>query len=173
MKKFNVIIYIALIAGAYFYFVHENKTERLTKETTPPIPESNQPTSGDMAESKDTSTGNIATGRSPGEIPSDELPEDIKKAATRTESNNPDDLPPDLKAQLNAPPPELPEDLRRQLEMEPQELPPDLKAQLESPPPPIPDDIKRALAIPPRVVSIEEVNTPFDTIDANDEEIIE
>ncbi len=58
----------------------------------------------------------------------------------------------------------LPEDLRRQLEGPPPELPEDLKAQLENPSAEIPEDIKKAMDTPPRSVTIEEVNTPSPVI---------
>jgi len=55
---------------------------------------------------------------------------------------------------------ELPDDLKRQLESPPPELPDDLKSQLSNPNPEIPEDIRRAMEVPPRKVSIEEVNNP-------------
>ena len=58
----------------------------------------------------------------------------------------------------------LPEDLRRQLEGPPPELPEDLKAQLENPSNQIPEDIKKAMDTPPRSVTIEEVNNPSPVI---------
>lgn len=77
-----------------------------------------------------------------------------------TEGTEKAQIPPDLQAQLDAPPPELPEDLKRQLNAPPPELPADLKAQLNAPPRELPEDIKRALAIPPRIVTLDEVNNP-------------
>lgn len=172
MKLVNVLIYLSLIIVAYFYFIYEHKTEDLSRQSNsvddPKGVKDINPTKAG------SSSQNYLESLAPKEVPYDELPEDIKRAAKNSESNDPNDLPDDLKAQLNAPPPELPDDLRRQLEMPPQELPPDLKAQLEAPPPPIPDDIKRALAIPPRTVSIDEVNTPLDNSDQGiDEGLIE
>lgn len=84
-----------------------------------------------------------------------EIPNNNNVAVSKNENN---EIPDDLKAQLNAPAPELPEDLKRQLELPPQELPEDLKAQLNAPPPELPEDIKNALKQEPRVVSLEEVN---------------
>jgi hypothetical protein len=168
MKKYNILIYLILIGGAYFYFVSSRGTGETSRDQSKSIsaPGANeaQPKPG----MNDSAEGFNAI--APRDIPKDELPEDIRQAASRPESHNPSDLPPDLQEQLNAPPPELPEDLKRQLEMGPQELPPDLKAQLEGPPPPIPDDIKRALEQPPRQVTIDEVNNPPEI---NDEEVIE
>lgn len=162
MKKYNLLISAVLILAAYFFFVRQSpENSNLGGKG----PEQNTPLENNADKSE---SGFIHPSRmidkdapiAPREIPFNELPEDIKRAASRTESNNPNDLPADLQEQLNAPPPELPEDLRRQLEMGPQELPEDLKAQLEGPPPPIPDDIKKALSIPPRFVTIDEVNNP-------------
>lgn len=53
---------------------------------------------------------------------------------------------------------ELPEDLKAQLNAPPSELPEDIKEQLTSLPPELPEDIKRALETPPRVVTFDEVN---------------
>jgi hypothetical protein len=110
MKKMNILLYLVLIAGAYWFFVSSRETDSVIRERVAPeisLKEENIPPKR-AADYKQ---------EPPKEVPYHDLPEDIRKASEIPESNNPDDLPPDLKAQLNAPPPELPEDLRKQLEM--------------------------------------------------------
>lgn len=65
------------------------------------------------------------------------------------------DLPPDLKQQLEGPPPELRDEVRAQLNSQPKQED-------------LPDDIKRALTTPPRIVTLDEVNNPALAIDPRD-----
>ena len=52
------------------------------------------------------------------QVPSSELPEDLKRQL----NSAPPEVPEDLRRQLNAPPPEIPEDIKRQMAMPPRRV---------------------------------------------------
>lgn len=150
MKLSNILISLLIITGLYLFLT---RTENTATDDTSKELEISRIKKGNVANNSDLAI-------SPNKEATEELPEDIQKAMAKPESHDPNQLPPDLQAQLDASPPELPEDLKKQLALPPQELPEDLKAQLNSPPPELPEDIKKALSIPPRVVTLDEVNNP-------------
>ncbi len=157
----NIAVSALVVLAALYYFSSSSTAPKqptasgsgeIGKPTSAKLSTSSSTSSSAMAPSPSTVTAKSPISNIPAAIPSDR--------ATVTEASGDVRLPPDLQAQVNAPPPELPEDLKRQLAEPPPELPADLQAQLNAPPPEIPEDIKRALQTPPRIVSIDEVNNP-------------
>ena len=160
----NVLATVAVIAAAFWYF-----TQRALPARTPPAQTTTATTTPKTA--PPTTANQAASSVKPGDVTAkapvaSDPPTLVPKAfpadqvTVTTGETNPAEIPPDIQAQINAPPPALPDDLKRQLNAPPPELPADLKAQLNAPPRELPEDIKRALQIPPRVVTIDEVNNP-------------
>ncbi|MCB0344702.1 MAG: hypothetical protein KDD66_06280 [Bdellovibrionales bacterium] len=152
------LVPILIAVGALSYFMFSSKDT--SKPAQPSAVEAKSSTSrGALTSRGDSSSGvnhppTVVTA-GPGKIP-DNIPDDLRKQLEAP----PPPIPDDIRKQLNSPPPPLPPDLKAQLEAPPPPLPADLKAQLEAPPPPLPPDIQRALQTPPRIVTEAEVNDP-------------
>lgn len=142
----NILITSAILIFAYWQFIYKKDDLGLNSES---ISQKNIDENSELE----------SAGKALNEFSNKPEAQDLNvEPKEKLEKSINQDLPDDLKAQLNAPPPELPDDLKRQLELPPQELPEDLKAQLKAPPPELPDDIKESLKQPPRIVTLEEVN---------------
>ena len=165
--KLGVTVGVALLA--FVYFVSRGRKPAVESEHASLLPETSDTSALESAAHTTAAETNIITLAPPSEVRSGiRIPNQGANKPEAKEAKlmpgfrrvSPDELPPDLRAQLLGPKPELPEDLKAQLEAPPPDLPPDLAAQLAAPPPELPDDIKRALATPPRIVTAEEVNNP-------------
>ncbi len=165
----NAGIIVTVVGAALWYFTQQNNLEHSNptsnKTVTKPVP-----SAGENPAVEKTSTAsnvpegaNIKSEASPGRavssvpaaFPADRVQVSPGEPTTQIPADNAEQM--DSATSLN----ELPEDLKQQLNAPPPELPADLKAQLQATPGELPDDIKRSLQIPPRIVSIDEVNRPL------------
>lgn len=153
------LVPVLIAVGTLAFFALRETAREPTPDEPPAVEVPQRPTAQEAASRPSADFSSATAGRvvtaSPGRIP-DNLPDDLRRQLEAP----PPPIPEDIQRQISSPPPPLPDDLRRQLESPPPPLPDDLKAQLEAPPPPLPPDMQRALQTPPRIVTEAEVNDP-------------